>query len=329
MTALPDIQSSFKLLFDRKYGYFVFTNQCGAKECPEWDEEVSARDAGKVEQRVGDAGTRQDPEEAHPLHELLDAVLGSLEPGHLLGVLQLLLQLQELLLLLAGLAAGQSRGPRHEVGRQLPDGGARAPAEGLHPHLGEDGPHGHLHHAGHGLRTRLAPGGHVTGLRAQNLAGVGRLGELEAVALVAGHGDGGDVRAEVEEEGVEAGAEADRAEDAEADPPGAPGEVLLPGVDLGLVGGGGVVEGGQPRPQHHQGGQGQPVPDQGRHPLHQGQHQLAAAVLQHPHRAPGATSTIISYKSSCNGQLFYTSTKLDHRTEYPSSLYSWRRGHHR
>ena len=30
--------------------------------------------------------------------------------------------------------------PGHEVRRELPDGSARPPAEGLHPHLADDGP---------------------------------------------------------------------------------------------------------------------------------------------------------------------------------------------
>ena len=201
---------------------YLFTYERGSKECPKRYEEVTTGDAGEIKQRVGDAGASKNSEEAHLLHQLLHAVLGSLEAGHLLRVLQFLLELVELLLLLTRLRAGQPGGPSHEVGRELADGGARPPTEGLDPDLSKDGPHSHAQHGGHSLA--LSPG-LASGVTpwTEDLSGVGRLGEVQAVTLVCGHGDGGDVGAEIEQEGVEPRAQADRAQDAQPHPPGAPG----------------------------------------------------------------------------------------------------------
>ena len=64
-------------------------------------------------------------------------------------------------------------------------------------------------------------------LRANDRAGIGGLGEVCAATFVGGHSDGGDVRAEIEQEGVQARAQTHRAQDPKADPPQAPKEVLL------------------------------------------------------------------------------------------------------
>ena len=62
------------------------------------------------------------------------------------------LQLQELVLLVVvGILAREAVRPGHEVGRQLAEGGARAPAERLHAHLGHDLPHAHRNRRGRRL----------------------------------------------------------------------------------------------------------------------------------------------------------------------------------
>ena len=48
------------------------SNKSGAEEGPEGHQEVSARDACQVEQRVRDRGAGQDAEEADPLHQTLN-----------------------------------------------------------------------------------------------------------------------------------------------------------------------------------------------------------------------------------------------------------------
>ena len=241
---------------------------------------MSTCDTGQVEQRVRDAGAGEDTEEADLLHQLLDGVLHPLEPGQSLRVFEFLLQLVELLLLLTGLGAREPGGPSHEVGWELPNGRARSPAEGLHPDLAEDGPDGDLGGGGDGGL------GDVGRLRADDLSWVGRTGELQAAALVGRHGDGGDVRAEVEEEGVEASSQTHRAEDPQPHPPAAPGQVLLPTVEDLLVGSGSVVQAEHHGPEEEGEQHGQPVLGQGKGPVPQVQHQLTQAVPQHQQRTP-------------------------------------------
>ena len=58
---------------------------------PERDQEVAARNAGQVEQRIGYGGAEEDAHESRPLHQHLYAVLPALVAGHAGRVLELLL----------------------------------------------------------------------------------------------------------------------------------------------------------------------------------------------------------------------------------------------
>ena len=191
----------------------------------------------------------------------------------------------ELFLLLAGLRPGQSGRPSHEVGRELSNGRARPPAEGLHSDLAEDGPDGDLDgggSGGDGVRCVCDVGS----VRADDLCRVGRAGEFQAAALVSRHRDGGDVRAQVEEEGVKASAQTHRAEDAQPHPPSTPGEIVLPAVERLLVGARSVVQGQHQGAEEESHQEAALVLGQGQCPVPQGQHQLTATVLQHKQWTP-------------------------------------------
>ena len=206
--------------------WLLSTNKSGSKEGPEWNEKMATGDASEVKQGVGDTGAGEDTEESNLLHELLNRIFHPLEPRQLLWVLQLLLELVKLLLLLTGFRSGESRGSRHEVRRQFSNSCARPPAKGLDSHLAEDGPDTDLSHT-----TRYRPSlSRLCDVGADDFSRVRRGGELQTAALVRRYGYRGNVRTEVEQEGVESRTQTYRAEDTQANPPAAPGEVFLPGV---------------------------------------------------------------------------------------------------
>ena len=144
----------------------------GAKEGPEGDERVAADDARQVKERIGNGGTGEDAEEAHPLHEVnhvalhrgrhrLTAAIGRrcwrglvlvrLNLGGAAAIAlvfrlrQLRHQVLQLLKLLEHVVlrvAGEAVRPRDKVGRQLAEGRPRPPHERLQADLRHDRPDG-------------------------------------------------------------------------------------------------------------------------------------------------------------------------------------------